>query len=402
LSGSSKGKYMKFRKASVSLIGLSIIAGAIAPVTFAPVAAQATPIYEITGTLQVGQTAYASPGSWPDGYAVAYQWRVNGINIEGATDTSYAIQPGDDGKRLSVVLTGTKDGFPTITRLETNHALVALGDMIDLGTPTLSANLDVIRPGTRLSVIIGGGLDQAAHVQVDWLRNGVQYASSTTYQRYVSFQDLGKGISVRLTETRFGYKTQKRVSTQVQVIKYTRQFPVPTPYIVGNAVYGSTLEVYFDLPTCIGCNTSYIWARNGVDIAGTENQLDYTLGLGDLGKRITVKFYSTLSETYDEKRTSPSTSPVALAQFISQETPTIIGDAVVGQALGAFVGSWDPAANLSYQWYRGGATIPGANSNYYTLTSGDLGQRIAVKVTAIATGYRTVKLISGYTGNVQP
>jgi hypothetical protein len=72
------------------------------------------------------------------------------------------------------------------------------------------------------------------------------------------------------------------------------------------------------------------------------------------------------------------------APKISDKTP------VVGQTLTAAPGVWKPASKttLSYRWFRGGTAV-GGNAATYTVTSADLGQRLTVRVTGVADGWRT-------------
>lgn len=89
--------------------------------------------------------------------------------------------------------------------------------------------------------------------------------------------------------------------------------------------------------------------------------------------------------------TAPTTTTEPAPSNTKQ--PTITGTARDGQTLTAQNGSWtnDPTS-FSYQWLRcdanGGAcsAIGGADSQHYTVTSQDVGHRLAVEVTATNAG----------------
>ena len=51
------------------------------------------------------------PTFFQSGVAVTYQWQVGGRTVAGATGQTYVVRPGDGGKAISVVVTGTKDGY---------------------------------------------------------------------------------------------------------------------------------------------------------------------------------------------------------------------------------------------------------------------------------------------------
>ncbi|WP_206377374.1 hypothetical protein [Sphingobium sp. TB-6] len=62
----------------------------------------------ITGTAQVGQTLTVTNGTWAGNSATyARQWRANGVNIGGATATTYVPVSGDVGKVITCVVTAT-------------------------------------------------------------------------------------------------------------------------------------------------------------------------------------------------------------------------------------------------------------------------------------------------------
>ncbi len=74
---------------------------AVAPVnTIAPA---------ITGTAQVGQTLTCSSGTWTGTAPItyAYQWKRNGSNIGGATNSTYTLVTADAGTTVSCTVTAT-------------------------------------------------------------------------------------------------------------------------------------------------------------------------------------------------------------------------------------------------------------------------------------------------------
>src|SRR5262249_58729061 len=63
--------------------------------------------------------------------------------------------------------------------------------------------------------------------------------------------------------------------------------------------------------------------------------------------------------------------------------PSITGTPATGELLGADKGAWDGAVSFSYQWLRDGATITGALSSTYRVTTADRDAMISVRVTAL-------------------
>lgn len=70
----------------------------------------------ITGTAKVGSTLKAVRGTWtPQPSTVKYQWKVGGVAVTGATDYWFKVPASAKGKRIAVVVTGSKPGYVTKT-----------------------------------------------------------------------------------------------------------------------------------------------------------------------------------------------------------------------------------------------------------------------------------------------
>lgn len=89
-----------------------------------------------------------------------------------------------------------------------------------------------------------------------------------------------------------------------------------------------------------------------------------------------------------------ATTSIALsitANAITGSTPSISGNARVGQVLTAIPGAWSPASvSLSYRWLSSGAPIAGANAATVTLGIAQAGTVITVAVTGTKSGYSAV------------
>ncbi len=70
----------------------------------------------ITGTAKVGSTLKAVRGTWtPQPSTVKYQWKVGGVVVRGETDYWFKVPASAKGKRIAVVVTGSKTGYVTKT-----------------------------------------------------------------------------------------------------------------------------------------------------------------------------------------------------------------------------------------------------------------------------------------------
>lgn len=76
-----------------------------------------TPTPTIEGDPVIGSSLTAAPGAWePAPVDLAFQWLRDGDPIEGATEPRYVPTSGDVDARISVEVTGSKDGYESVTR----------------------------------------------------------------------------------------------------------------------------------------------------------------------------------------------------------------------------------------------------------------------------------------------
>ncbi|MDV8146972.1 S8 family serine peptidase [Arthrobacter sp. B10-11] len=88
---------------------------------------------------------------------------------------------------------------------------------------------------------------------------------------------------------------------------------------------------------------------------------------------------------------------------ITGSTPTIGGQAAVGNYLFAAAGTWTPSdVTHAYQWNRNGTAIPGAQAVGYQVQAADVGATLTVTVTGSRFFGNTVTLTSAPTAPVVP
>jgi hypothetical protein len=83
----------------------------------------ATP--RISGTVRVGRTLTARPGTWTSGTKFAYRWYANGTAIARATSSKLSLTRTLKGRRITVKVTGTKTGYTTVSRTSARTVRVA-------------------------------------------------------------------------------------------------------------------------------------------------------------------------------------------------------------------------------------------------------------------------------------
>ena len=120
--------WKRVRAGVVALVALATMsAGAM---TAAPAEAASTftgvskPM--ISGTRTVGKTLTAKrdTSTTPKADRVSYQWLRNGVAIDNATEARYTVTAADRGKKLTARITGSLDGYPSVTRTTSSSSKV--------------------------------------------------------------------------------------------------------------------------------------------------------------------------------------------------------------------------------------------------------------------------------------
>lgn len=108
---------------------LAVISSRNQLVGWTPLAArprfQLTPTPTIAGTLRIGQTLTAITGTWDSGTTFSYSWKRDGVAILGAQRSSYILSREDVGKTITVGITASKQGIPSLIKTSSASIRVA-------------------------------------------------------------------------------------------------------------------------------------------------------------------------------------------------------------------------------------------------------------------------------------
>jgi len=267
----------------------------------------------VSGTVRVGARVTASLGTWsPKPTAVAYQWRVDGKNVAGATASSFVPRAADRGHQLSVAVTATLPGYTTLVRYSAAKP-VAYG-VFSAAKPTISGSSQV---GSKLTAHRGTWAPAASTYAYQWLRSGktIKGATKSTYK--VVSADAGKSISVRVTGKATGWTTKVVTSSSVKATVPFKTTHAPT--ITGTTRVSSTLTAHVTAWSP-KASLHYQWNRNGKAIAGATKST-YKLAKADHGTKITVTVKGTRSGYTTKSKTSKPTSSIAWPKGVT--TPKI-------------------------------------------------------------------------------
>ena len=367
----------------------------------------ATGVPGITGTALAGETLTATKDRIEDedgltGAVFAYQWLVDGAEINGATDSSYTLVAADEGKPIEVRVTFTDDAGNEDS-LTSNAVLAARLNSAATGAPTISGMVQV---GQTLTASTSGisdsdGLTNATFTY-QWLSSDgasdsdISGASISTYTLVES--DEGKTIKVRVSFADDRSKQETLTSTATAAVAARlNSAATGAPTISGMVQVGQTLTAstsgISDSDGLTNATFTYQWlssdGASDSDISGASIST-YTLVESDEGKTIKVRVSFADDRSKQETLTSTATAAVA-ARLNSAATgaPTISGMVQVGQTLTASTSGISDSdgltnATFTYQWLSSdGASdsdISGASISTYTLVESDEGKTIKVRV----------------------
>ncbi len=243
-----------------------------------------------------------------------------------------------------------------------------------------------------------------------WLRNGAPFGEPTPtpvpYDLVGADVLQGAGlagtnspISIRVTATLAGYTTKS--ATSALVVDHTIDFPVTAVTIgTGDLGVGVGLPLMADTSawTAPGSTAApkftYKWFREAAAISGAT-KATYTPSSKDVGHTISVQVTGSAFGYTNRTTLAGDVAGVVIPSYIATAPKLkISGTAVVGQTLAfATSGSWGPAAAIvgmstEQQWFRNGVAIPDATDATYQLVAADGGQKITVRLDAVAARQR--------------
>ncbi|MCU1536997.1 MAG: hypothetical protein JWP82_1348 [Humibacillus sp.] len=261
-----------YRSVTVSSVATS-------PVTPGPFTFSSAPT--ITGTLRVGGVLTAAPGAWSPTPTFFYQWRADGVAISSATGRTYAVQPTDRTKRITVRVTARRTGYTTVSR--TSAATAAVGDGVFTAAPVprVAGTVQI-----RSTVIVTPGTwSPTSTLTYQWRVDGATIAGATGKTFLIPTAYLGKALWVTVTGRRPGYATVSRTSEAAPV---TQPFTAaPTPTVSAQLVRVGWVISASSSVWSPGATLAVQWRRDGVAIPGATGWT-HRMTTADLGRRMTA------------------------------------------------------------------------------------------------------------------
>lgn len=156
----------------------------------------------IDGIAQVGRTLTAQRWTWtPTPTTVTYQWRLDGAAVAGATSRTWTVPASAAGKKVSVTITGSANGYATLSVRSPATDPVKVGTF-SAPRPTISGTRQV---GYTLQAVRGTWSPLPTTVRYQWKVGGVAVPGATYYRFRVPVSARGKQVTVVVTGSRAGY-----------------------------------------------------------------------------------------------------------------------------------------------------------------------------------------------------
>jgi hypothetical protein len=192
------------------------------------------------------------------------------------------LTPTEEGKTLTVTVTGSKDGYTSKTETSAESAVVAKGSL----TTTVASISGTAKVGYRLTANHNAWGPAPVDMSYQWYRSGAAISGATASTYVLAGADAGKTMTVRVIGRKAGYIAvyrQSPATASVALGDLKGEFPK----ITGTTKVGSTLTANPGLWTS-GVSVSYQWYRDGVAITGGTGKY-FKLTTADLGHQIKVK-----------------------------------------------------------------------------------------------------------------
>ena len=350
----------------------------------------------VSGTVKVGGTVTASPGSWTPSATYRYRWLLDGAAITGATSKSYVPTAAQQGHQLSVRVTASRTSYPS-TNAYSAKTVVAPGKLTATKLPSISGEA---RVDTKLTGVNGSWTPTGATYAYQWLASGVPIPGMTDPTFTPGPEFAGKHIRFRVTATKPGYTPVSATSEPTVPLAPGLLVATTKPTITGTARMDSTLTATKGIWSKPDLTYAYQWFADGQAIDGAVEPT-HKLTAADVGRAVTVVVTASKAGYETTAATSLATASVAHGTQVMSARPSISGTARVGVKLTASPGAWSPGGSYAYQWYAGQDPIAGATAQTYVPGAAERGKQLHVSVKVLRPGYTTARHWSTNTAPVE-
>lgn len=265
-----------------------------------------SPTPTLAGTARVGSTLTANAGTWsPAPVVLEYAWQRGGVEISGATASTYVLVAADIGTKITASVTGSKSGYVTVSKTSAASSAV-VGVLTATPVPTVSGTAQV---GKTLTASAGSWEPSPVSLSYTWKRDGESISGAVAATYPLVSTDLGAKITVTVTGSKSGYGSISKTSTSSADVVSGILASAPVPTIAGTVMVGSMLIASSGSWDPASVALAYQWKRNGAVISGATSAF-YTLGVVDLAATMSVSVTGSQAGYVSVTKTSVATTAV--------------------------------------------------------------------------------------------
>ncbi len=295
-----------------------------------------------------------------------YQWYKNGVAISGATNASYqtpTLSASDNGNTYYCHITNCSGS----NSMNTNTVVLTV-------TSTCTGASIATQPSNQ-STTVGNtvtfsiSVNGTAPFTYQWYKNGVAISGAMNYfytTPSLTLSDNGNTYYCYVTNCSGNNSTTSNTAT-LTVTNTCNAVSIATQPTNQSATVGGTAT--FSVTANGTAPFTYQWYKNGVAISGATNN-SYTtpmLSISDNGNYYYC-IVTNCNGSYNATSNNATLTVVSSCTAVSMVSQTNSQYTTVG-GTATFAVTVTGTAPFTYQWYKNGTIISGANSSSYTTPS---------------------------------
>ena len=321
------------------------------------------------------------------GATPSYQWKLNGNNIPGATNSTYQSTSLADGDIVSVSMTSSL-GCANPQSVLSNTIIISVNSSV-VPMVSLSTSATTICTGMPVN-FTAAPTNGGTSPTYQWKLNGniIPGATGPTYQS--STLTNGDHVTVIMTSSLACANPQTATITGF-TMTVTPTLPPSVQVESPTSICAGELATFYASPGNGGASPSYQWKVNGNNVG--SNSDTYSTSSLNNGDIVTVVMTSSLGCSSPQTATSiPSTMTVlpsspGTVNINASSTTICAGTSVTFNVTSVTIGA-------SYQWKLNGNNIPGATGTTYQSSSLQNGDKIKVIMTQSSPCFSSTQVAS--------
>jgi Zn-dependent metalloprotease len=301
------------------------------------------------------------------GSGYAYQWKVGGTIIAGATTASYTAST--TGNYAVVITNGSGCSSTSAGVTVTVTAALTIVPGVTINAAPGTTLCTGMTSASFSATVVNGGIPT-----YQWYKNGSAVSTAPTYAYSPSSGDIVKVVIHSTAACAFPDTAADMVTMSFSPYVNPSVSIVAAP---NDTVCQGTVTIFTAIPVNGGATPTYSWKKNGIGVA-TGPTYNYIPANNDvLVCTLTSDF---LCRTQDTAVSSPLTVTVDSSVVNTVTITANHSSIILGQSVTFVASATHGGSSPAYQWYINGFAVPGATNATYTTTSLTYGQVVTCRV----------------------